>query len=736
MARIERKSKMCSEVTLSLTIGAIHAVVLMAKNKKFKKTTNKLLVGQPLRKALSQSVLKAFASKSSKGVPITGLSDNSVEPHMNCGSAQESAINDDRLDRDCMDHSLTREPINLGVKNVQQILNCIKDSSLEVKDLILNECNIIYECKVCTNLFRSLANFLSHKRVYCKKHFCERMLLFDSTHFQFNDYDDDNNGEDHEVEEEEAAGDHARTPEPVGGTLPVIEIVSPTSSSATNSSTENINPNNESIVAENRNFMDKCVKKVNEERQRQDECNELEVQLTGIKTNPNAMFQSIQNNELKTECNQHIVDKKKILSDLFKDAKNSRQLSESQTIKRQRVEEILPPTDCSETDVNGCDRSPTNETPNVCDVCESSFTSTKTLRVHMKTIHSTTRLVYPCPLCSLVFKQLSNATRHLIQIHKRTKTQTNSLKEIMKHRAYQTNSSENSSEVEDMSDEEVEEEVITNMTSNDCVNQNKCITRSVGNENSRPTERVVSAPRKSTSCVYKCGNFFDWAPAKRSHEKSCRKRLLVENLTNGAFDGSSKTQSESNESQELSTVPNPSNCSSYASSTASSYASSTASSNTTPTPQTNLILPNDIEEQIKEFTDLKSLQCIYCPTQDFMNLNQLLQHAVTHIGFSIYKCHGCTHQSIFETDMKYHLMNNHNIKEHMIDKHYQTLPNFKQPRLMILPVPSTNRDTNTKPSQPDSPQSPERNSKLKIHLRTSATKLGNTSKKCYEIVDK
>lgn len=77
------------------------------------------------------------------------------------------------------DHSIIREPINLGIKNVAQIVHCITGGSREIKDLILNECNVIYECRVCSSLFRSLANFLAHKRFYCKKHCCETMVLFD-----------------------------------------------------------------------------------------------------------------------------------------------------------------------------------------------------------------------------------------------------------------------------------------------------------------------------------------------------------------------------------------------------------------------------------------------------------------------------------------------------------------------------------------------------------------------------
>lgn len=41
------------------------------------------------------------------------------------------------------------------------------------------ECDLIYECKVCRNIFRSLTNFISHKRVYCRNSFDA------SQHFHF-----------------------------------------------------------------------------------------------------------------------------------------------------------------------------------------------------------------------------------------------------------------------------------------------------------------------------------------------------------------------------------------------------------------------------------------------------------------------------------------------------------------------------------------------------------------------
>jgi hypothetical protein len=33
----------------------------------------------------------------------------------------------------------------------------------------LHECNVIYECRTCFNMFRSLCNFIAHKRSYCRQ---------------------------------------------------------------------------------------------------------------------------------------------------------------------------------------------------------------------------------------------------------------------------------------------------------------------------------------------------------------------------------------------------------------------------------------------------------------------------------------------------------------------------------------------------------------------------------------
>ncbi|BFZ21186.1 hypothetical protein BsWGS_24225 [Bradybaena similaris] len=68
-----------------------------------------------------------------------------------------------------LDVSLLRTPIQISGKPVEQVLNSIHYGSPELRCLLMDECDLIFECKVCRALFRDLPNFISHKRAYCTK---------------------------------------------------------------------------------------------------------------------------------------------------------------------------------------------------------------------------------------------------------------------------------------------------------------------------------------------------------------------------------------------------------------------------------------------------------------------------------------------------------------------------------------------------------------------------------------
>ncbi|XP_033726828.1 LOW QUALITY PROTEIN: mucin-4-like [Pecten maximus] len=70
-----------------------------------------------------------------------------------------------------IDFSVISMAIEAGHKMVQQILNCVHYGTPEVRNLMYNECDFIVECRVCHNLFRSIPNFVAHKRIYCTAEF-------------------------------------------------------------------------------------------------------------------------------------------------------------------------------------------------------------------------------------------------------------------------------------------------------------------------------------------------------------------------------------------------------------------------------------------------------------------------------------------------------------------------------------------------------------------------------------
>ena len=72
------------------------------------------------------------------------------------------------------------QPILLGTEGVPQLIRSVHSGTSEIRHLLLNECDLVYECKVCRSLFRGLPNFIAHKRVYCTElHTSSRLNFVD-----------------------------------------------------------------------------------------------------------------------------------------------------------------------------------------------------------------------------------------------------------------------------------------------------------------------------------------------------------------------------------------------------------------------------------------------------------------------------------------------------------------------------------------------------------------------------
>lgn len=95
------------------------------------------------------------------------------------------------------DVSNLRPPIHTSLTGMKQAVHVLETGTLEVKRTLVNEANLIYECKVCLSMFRSIANLVAHKRTFCRN-------LYSGVKHVFSDQEDKENCSTVVVEPEEA----------------------------------------------------------------------------------------------------------------------------------------------------------------------------------------------------------------------------------------------------------------------------------------------------------------------------------------------------------------------------------------------------------------------------------------------------------------------------------------------------------------------------------------------------
>ena len=66
------------------------------------------------------------------------------------------------------DLSQLKSPIQTSLSGTRQVIHALECGTGEVKEYLLEEINLMYECKTCFSVFRSLANLIAHKRTFCK----------------------------------------------------------------------------------------------------------------------------------------------------------------------------------------------------------------------------------------------------------------------------------------------------------------------------------------------------------------------------------------------------------------------------------------------------------------------------------------------------------------------------------------------------------------------------------------
>ena len=69
------------------------------------------------------------------------------------------------------DLSQLKSPIKTSLSGTKQVIHALECGTGEVKEYLLEEINLMYECKTCFSVFRSIANLVAHKRTFCKSKF-------------------------------------------------------------------------------------------------------------------------------------------------------------------------------------------------------------------------------------------------------------------------------------------------------------------------------------------------------------------------------------------------------------------------------------------------------------------------------------------------------------------------------------------------------------------------------------
>lgn len=408
-----------------------------------------------------------------------------------------------------IDFSVISTSIDLGRPMLDQVINGIHYGTPEIRNLLRNECDLIMECKICRNFFRSFPNFVAHKRVYCLEMNADKIYSDQLPTVMDN-----------------STSSETLTVEPLAPeeTLPIASREKSTLERLADGSFQG----SSSAFKLYSNIAEKI------ERQKADVQKSV-VTMTPIATNPNAVTVCVIQTKDNDSCDIEKSDEEKasastpssMLRNILEkplpvpgDSQNKNRTTETTEEKtentatteyrprdssrisesRKLMEDLRP----VQSNLGNVNRSFLSELSKKglchiktldCLVCKRHMSSKKTLWNHMKFFHMGEKTVYPCIFCEKKFGRLYNILKHTKSCHHKSDSDIEKLRSKIKSMSYKT---------EDNSEEETTPS-----------NPQKMVTLD-SKQRTRSSKRI-----KITKCEG-CGKAFWKKETYTSHRKHCK----------------------------------------------------------------------------------------------------------------------------------------------------------------------------------------------------------------------
>lgn len=299
-----------------------------------------------------------------------------------------------------------------------------------------------------------------------------------------------------------------------------------------------------------------------------------------------------------------------------------------------------------------------------CLLCSTKYSSMKTLKIHMTSIHAERRKVFPCTECRSQFVHCWGAVRHLVKVHQKKMDDIGELRDMikqrasfknifpvspMRHRDHKCSASKDEKDV--MEDEEMHQEMSGKDESVCKETSSEVGDGSVVGKEERQTAQITKMDTGETNsenaegldlssvCVgslvlhkcAKCNKMFGHKETLLKHQDVCNMESAIGNAEALLLKGKSKGKRPTKDRIE---------------------------------PIINCEMPldpTDWDQKLMAHIDRIRRKCLLCG-EKYCSLSNTKRHVQLHLGWKRFECKLCGFQNFNRGDIRSHLCRSHEDK--------------------------------------------------------------------------